>query len=273
MTALVVLVILWAVMGQRVLPACSGILAFSCGPPPPAGAPDWYELWIFIGQSNCAGNGNTATLPPPPPPYPQIPFSYRYNEPPTFESLGWVPLDGREPTFFSFGPEMTFALALEAVGRKPAILKMPVNGASLDTRWKPGADLYPIFLDYAREYLPAFPAAYRVAGAVWVGNEGDGGTLNRALTVANNLHLLAGALRSHFGVPRLPLLVSRLGTPQAPRVNFLAEVQAQQDLYVSQDPDSGIINTNDLVTLDDLHWNDPSTQIIGQRLAAIAPVP
>lgn len=269
-TALVVLAIFCALMGQRVLPACSGILAFSCGPPPPAGAGSFFELWLGMGQSNEIGLANAGAAVPPLP-YPDVPFQWDCSGL-AGASGAWVPMNF-QTNVNRTGTEAAFTAGLVAAGRKPSFAKHATGGHGVVEWWAPGKPDYDNFVtNLLPAWLPDHPGPYRIAGVIWVGNEEDAQDAALVVQIHEKMAELAAGIRSHTGVPNLPIVAARTSSNQT-GLPFRAQAQAQQDAWAANDPNVFLVNTDALTTTDGIHYYTPSIFTLGGDFAAVAPVP
>ena len=169
------------------------------------------ELHILAGQSNAQGfRGDAAHCPG----GAQIPFFY--NAPGFGDSDGqWTilgPQSGGDYPKGYFGPEITFALALQQAGSQPAIFKFTAPSTSLAKDWKgPGEsgllDTMCRELQTAIKLLETRHLKVKLCSFTWIQGESDAETDAMAVLYHERLAVLVRHVREILHEPDLPIIL------------------------------------------------------------------
>lgn len=187
-----------------------------------------YDLYLFAGQSNMDGRGQTANLTEAQqrPSEKTIIF---YRNPP-YASDGWQPL---APGFSippkhksgvpspTFGPEIGFASAMEQAqpDRRFGFIKGSKGGTSLRRDWNPGKKedpdsqgmIYRNFIETVRLATNALSKdghTYKLRGLFW--HQGESDSKSSAETYHRRLAEFAARIREDLNAPRLPIVVGEV---------------------------------------------------------------
>lgn len=169
------------------------------------------DLHILAGQSNAQGfQGDAEQCPG----GGQIPFFY--NSPGFGASGGqWTILGPQSGGHFPkgyFGPEITFALALQQAGAQPAIFKFTAPSTSLAKDWKgPGEggllDTMCRELLIAIKLLETHHLKVNLCSFTWIQGESDAETDEMAIHYHERLTVLLRHVREILYAPDLPIIL------------------------------------------------------------------
>jgi len=170
-----------------------------------------FELHILAGQSNAQGIQGDATQCPE---SPQIPFFY--NALGFGDSGGqWTILGPQSGGHFPkgyFGPEISFALALQQAGARPAVFKFTAPCTSLAKDWK-GPGEGGILDTLCRELLTAIQLLenchrkIKVCSFTWIQGESDAQADVTAINYHGHLVVLLRHVREILQEPDLPIIL------------------------------------------------------------------
>lgn len=183
-----------------------------------------------------------------------------------------------------FGPEITMGRAYadlyaHEAGTRVAIIKYAVGGTHLAGDWVAGGDAttagdgpeYQMFQTTVVDGLAALAAAYpeaaiEVQGMVWMQGESDANHDSWADRYEGNLRDFIDDVRQTFGAD-LPFIVGRLSVNQTV-LDYEEIVQAAQDVVATEDPRTGIVNTDSLSLLgDNIHFDGDGQISLGRLFA------
>lgn len=239
-------------------------------------------IFIFAGQSEAINSGTDTGLLQSNARAAQLNVLF-YNartHTPATGAVHWVPyqpptgpgfLDcGHTNAQGSFGPEITTAkfVSQRFYGGGPVgVFKYAVGATDLWIGWNPNRPgYYPDMLSSLSNALTALPLETGhtgfVAGVFWTQGESDAFGTASAAAYGTNLLNFVGALRSHFGQPRLPFIYGRI-LPQWPSSKG---VRAGQQALTNQLQDVFMANADDLWT-PTLHYDNEGTMTLGNRYA------
>jgi len=227
-----------------------------------------YELHILAGQSNAQGyQGDGAQCPG----GGKIPFFF--NAPGFGDSGGqWAMLGpqpgGQFPQGF-FGPEVTFALALQNAGARPALFKFTAPSTSLAKDWKgPGEggllDAMCRELPASIKLLEARHQEVRIRSFTWIQGESDAETDEMAVRYRERLAVLVRHVREILHQPDLPVI---LGVDeQHPWVKERPIVVEAQKQLVAADKRMAFVSMLGLEKADTSHLTPKGLVEHGERL-------
>lgn len=231
-----------------------------------------FELHILAGQSNAQGfQGDAAQCPVG---GAQIPLFY--NSPGFGDSGGqWTILGPQSGGHFPkgyFGPEITFALALQQAGAQPAIFKFAAPSTSLAKDWKgPGEN--GLLDTMCRELLAAiklFDARHlkvKVCSFTWIQGESDAQTDEMAIRYHDRLTVLLRHVREILHEPDLPIILGI--DEQHPWVKERPLVVEAQKKIVAADKHMAFLSMNGLEKADTSHLTPAGLARHGERLFEI----
>jgi hypothetical protein len=234
---------------------------------------DQIDLFIMAGQSNMQGWRSDAAD------YPSDPKYQDMNIPFYFEALNysssnkkWGTLGPQLGHFKNghFGPEVSFARALQNTELTPAIFKYSSGGTSIKMSWKaPGQN--GLYDDMVRNLNKAIhllrnqghtviPRAF-----IWIQGESDAESVELANEYYWRLKKMLSHLRSKvLKKPTLPVILSV--DEQHPHVKVRTEVVNAQIRLANEDPSISFMSMNGLEKYDVTHLTAKGTIRQGMRL-------
>lgn len=233
------------------------------------------NVWLAAGQSNMVGAGRVEDLPDD--------FDFTIDEVLYSQDVEIVAPEGLGPlqprlTMTQgirrwYGSELTFGSSLaNRPGGNNAILKFARNGSPLGTKWhQEGEDLLGFydFVDDHLEQLGNLGFEPRVVGMLWVQGTGDAFSQTLAGRYADNLTTMVSGIRDRYESPQMQFLFSQAHANMAR--NFVETVRQQQQEYAAGDPNSVLVNIDDLaLSSDSVHYTSATQQALGFRFAAVA---
>ena len=238
------------------------------------------NIWLAAGQSNMVGQGRVEDLPSSVAlEYPEILYTHRSGS--STEPLGPLqPRLRRDGAFRRwYGPEYTFGARLASEETKHAIIKFAENGSSLHSDWEEDSPLrneFFNFADAAIQEIQNMGHIPRIAGVLWGQGAGDSNLQEPAEAYADNLSNLTSGIRGYFNSSELPFFFSKIHKNVAGRP-FASVVSQQQEIYAASDPFASLVQVDDLILTDTVHFSSNSLQTLGFRFADLAisvtPVP
>jgi hypothetical protein len=255
----------------------SSVLAFAGEPfdtaqgePPPA--EEKMKVFLFAGQSNMVGHGNTRELPED--------QSGEIENVFQFSGQKWQPYAPKG----NFGPEHSFVREISAAwpGRKIGFIKVAAGGTSLldwDPDWtQEKADItggkkvsyyekLTTMIKQAREQKD-----FEIVGMIWMQGGRDTMFEKAAKAYEENFKNFIARIRADTGVAALPFIFGRTSYP-GPDGGLgghphLALVQAAQEAVADEDKNTVMIRTKGLPTKgDNIHFNTEGQLELGRRLA------
>ena len=225
-------------------------------------------VFLLAGQSNMAGQGNTAELHPA---YRKVPnnVEFYYN--------GYkTPLN----RFHHFGPEIGFAhvLSRQFPNTKIKLIKFAVGGTSLfawDPTWNASkanltrnASAGPLFKKLIKTAKIQFDEKKsKLAGILWMQGEADAKYPTAAKQYAGNLNRFVNAVRKELKSPNSLFIMGSINPP----VDLFPStkiVQQAQRSAASRIRNLRLIKTSDLDKRNDhLHYNTQGQLELGKRFA------
>ncbi len=212
------------------------------------------EVYICAGQSNMQGARSQKALLPP---ELQAVQENIY----VFDGADWRRM---EPAEQGFGPEISFAVQMQAAGGKPiGIIKYSKGGTSLARDWNPQdpKSLYAELrrrVEAARRSMPI-----QLKGMIWMQGERDSREESMASAYRENLERLIQAARRDFDSPVMGFVAGRVN----PLYPFVDRVRRAQESCRAEK--YAFIDCDDLAKYDDnLHYDTASIVEMGRRFAA-----
>lgn len=234
------------------------------------------KLFLLGGQSNMDGCGRWNELPEN---LKQTPVNVRIWDNRTKE---WKKI-GEDSTAIArklqFGPELLFSHRVAAAfpGHEIRLVKYSAGGTSLALGWLPEKrKMYAGFIANYQNALADLEKsghAVETSGMLWMQGEGDSDTIERAEAYEKNLPILLADVREKTGRPHLPVVMGRISSSLLKKTPWVFDhcpiVQKAQEAVAAKDPDTYIVQTDDLTTLQDNTHFDTAGQItLGERMAA-----
>lgn len=171
----------------------------------------------------------------------------------------------------NMGPEQTLARWLVQYGvfPSPIVVSWGISGSSLRRHWlapypTSGQPNYTTLVQYLNARQVEFNR--RLEYIVWIQGETDAGNIDDANSYQANLTTLFTNLRADLSCPNLLVLVVQLNaaTTFGPYQQKIRDAQAA---YVASDPNSVLINVDDVPLLVDPHYGMSGQASIGTRCA------
>jgi|GEM_PF-1295791 len=236
------------------------------------------DVFLLLGQSNMKGRG---TVPADQVDDPRIVMMHLQDDRWYYARHPLHGMDGRNPLGGSenagVGPGLDFArrIAAEYPRRRIALVPGAVGGSGIE-RWVKGAPLYEAAIKRARLALAQGPAGHvRLRGILWIQGEREAREKDRALAYPQKLDGMIRAMREDLGQPELPFIASTAGPVQdteamKTQYPYRSEVNAALLDLPKRVPFSMCVDSRDLTGHigDKLHYDTPSQEEIGRRMAA-----
>ena len=228
-----------------------------CAEPVKLPAPEQFELYLLIGQSNMAGRG--VVDPTKNMPHPRVLKLDKNNE--------WAP--ATDPLHFDkpavagvgpgsgFGPAMAEAHAQATIGLIPCA----VGGTPL-ARWQKGGDLW----KQALERTALARKHGTLKGVIWHQGESDAKDKS-AETYGPRLQQMIADLRAELQLPNLPVVVGQLGVRAKSDEAYQRVNQALVDLPKSVPHCACVDSTGLKFKSDNIHFDADSSREFGVRYA------
>jgi hypothetical protein len=255
---------------------CLGALfaasAFAGEPEPKPEPEDKMKVFLFAGQSNMVGHGNTKDLPEELAGEAENVFQLRRKT--------WQPYTPKG----SFGPELAFMREMSKAwpGQKLGFIKVATGGTSLldwDPDWTQekaditGGKKTAYYTKLTEQIKQAREQQdFEIVGMLWMQGGRDTKFEEAAKLYEENFRNFVARIRADTGVPDLPFLFGRTSYP-GPRGGLgghphLALVQAAQEAVADEDKNIVMVATKGLPTRgDNIHYDTKGQLELGQRLA------
>lgn len=232
-------------------------------------------IFLLAGQSNMDGCGRWNEMPAD---FRQTPDNVRIWD---NRQQEWKKI-GEDTTAIArdmqFGPEVAFAhrVAKAYPDHEIRLVKTSAGGTSLANGWLPEKKkMYPRLLaNYRNAVADLERSGHKVetAGMLWMQGESDSETLEMSSAYQANLEKMLRDVRETTGRPKLPVVIGRIssGLLKSTRWNFehAPVVQKAQDAVAAADPDTSIVNTDNLTTLkDNTHFDTKGQLALGDEMA------
>lgn len=212
------------------------------------------DVYICAGQSNMQGARSLKSLLPP-----ELQTIQKNIY--VFDGADWRRM---EPAERGFGPEISFAVQMQAASGKPVgIIKYSKGGTSLAHDWNPQdpKSLYAELrhrVEAAQQSMPI-----QLKGMIWMQGERDSRDEAMASAYRENLESFIQTVRRDFKAPQMGFVAGRVN-PLYPFVDQvrLAQESCRAEKYAT-------IDCDDLTKYEDhLHYDTPSIVEMGRRFAA-----
>jgi len=239
---------------------------------------DVVDVFLLLGQSNMKGRGEVPTEQVDDP---RIVMMHLQDNQwycarhPLHIRAEQDPLDRHDDA--GVGPGLDFARQIAARFPHSRIALVPgaVGGSGIE-RWVKGAPLYEAAIKRAKLALAQGPAGHtRLRGILWMQGEREAREKERADVYQEKLDGMIRAMRADLGQPDLLFIASTVGPVldtdvMKARYPYRAEVNGILLDLPKRVPFSMCIDARDLTGHigDALHYNTPSQQEIGRRLAS-----
>ena len=216
------------------------VLEMECGSSTPTNSMP-IQVFIFAGQSNMSGGGNSSEIDPDlkiVPPNAQVKIHFYGNEY-TDLSAG------------NFGPELEFIHEISKANpsQKYLFIKYAWGGTGMN-QWLPGSFHYQTLKDKVYQALGSLNSDYELAAFLWMQGETDAFSPDESALYAPRLNTMISSLRNELGTPDMPVLIGQTDPPNACCV---AAVQQAQMNFVENDAQARFTLTGGVAR----HWNDP----------------
>lgn len=228
------------------------------------------QLHIAMGQSNCVGPGNASQAPSGLQTYDQsIPFFQQTAPAGTLAAWNtnyFGMLGPYAPSSPNIGLEATFARALQGAGVGVIMAKFGQSETNLANDWNGTLTALAVaWLENMIEFTGT-----TVGSLSWTQGESDAVDDGFSAAYHVNLFALMAMLRAIIG-PAAPIAITRLnsGITILPSGNITL-IRAAQEAYVASDPNSVIVNTDDLQSVwgGSVDYSTGDILTIGSRVAA-----
>lgn len=209
---------------------------------------DSRPAFLLVGQSNMTGMA--AVEPADIVPDKRI-LVQKYNP------LGSPWYTAKDPLKYGVSIGFNFAKAYADAhpGKLVGLYPMAVNGSSITT-WAVGADNFVKAVDAASQIAPVY-----VAGILWHQGEKDSTIVGAAPEFGYRDKLVAvlQAFRERLG--DVPIVLGEVAQRSVYTTNINAQIHAASALL----PNSVVVSTGDLTTIEGIHFDAASTRLLGRR--------
>ncbi|MCP5524706.1 MAG: hypothetical protein H7A46_24530 [Verrucomicrobiales bacterium] len=223
------------------------------------------DIVILCGQSNASGRvsqGYEAL-----PGDAAIPFHYDTDGPVWFRasSAGWTTLHPIPETGV-YGPEIAMGRHLAGAGWAPCVIKVSRGSTSLAENWHNndgGGEMWDLWQSEVRDALGSLEAdGATIRAIVWMQGENDATRLEWSDSYAANLKKLRGDMLQYL---------ASLGWNSSSTLFVCGRVLDNQphsaEVRLAQTQQEVAVDTDDLNTLDGVHYDADSVAVLGTRFA------
>lgn len=217
------------------------------------------HIYLLAGQSNMMGKTTTSELPE------------HYKKTPKNVTFYY---QGRQRQLADdnyFGPEVGFAHQIsKALPHDQHIIIKYVASGSYISEWAPEQSLYRGML---RQFTllplpkPKEKATTEINSIIWMQGESDCRRQELAQVYGNRLSRFVNTLRNDIKSPNSLFIIGAVN-PQNPGFPAVDEVRAQQLNVHKSVPNTQHVETQDLATFDNTHFNTEGLLELGKRFAA-----
>lgn len=217
------------------------------------------DVYVLAGQSNMSGWGDSSTLTGELA-VPQNDVLYHVQG----GGFGFL-----RPTETDYGPELSFGRTVgDAYPDMIGIVKSALGSTSLAVNWNPEQEvgLYRTTLTRvatAREYWAHEGYTMRIAGIVWMQGEQDAKFEDMARDYASNLVSFIEHIRADLDVPDAPFIFGQIRGKDYPYREVVRDAQFFVD---SLGIGAYLVETDDLSTYEELHFDSAGQITLGRRL-------
>lgn len=176
------------------------------------------------------------------------------------------------PTDDDFGPELSFGRTMaDGATTAIAIVKEALGSTSLAEDWNPDQDagMYQRLLarvEKARTYWSAEGYDVRVAGIVWMQGEEDAKEIAMASLYEQNLVEFIDRVRQDLGALDTPFVYGEIRGKDFPYRDVVRSAQRAVDVLGIG---AYLVDTDDLSTYEELHFDTLSQLTLGRRFATV----
>lgn len=213
------------------------------------------HIYLLAGQSNMMGKSETTA---------QLPAKYRD----TPKNVTFF-YQGRQQPLANhsyFGPEVAFAhhVSTTLPDDHHVIIKVVASGSYL-SEWLPGQPLYDVLL---RQFtLLPLPAGNNSLDAIiWMQGESDSRDHELALAYGEKLEAFISNLRRDLQAPNSLFVIGAI-SPDNPGFPAVEQVRTQQRSVHNTVTATRFVETRDLATFDNTHFNTSGLLGLGKRFA------
>ncbi|MGV6809898.1 MAG: sialate O-acetylesterase [bacterium] len=213
------------------------------------------HIYVLAGQSNMMGKTHTQELPA------------RYRQQPPNVRFYYQGRQRQLADDVYFGPEISFAHQVASVfpDDQHIIIKYVASGSYI-REWSPKQPLYQGLLRQIQ--LVNLPEALSTIDAiVWMQGESDCRSTQLAQQYGRRLHQFITQLRRDLASPNSLFIMGGV-SPQNQGFPAVEQVRVQQQAIHQTVTNTRYIETNDLPTFDNTHFNTDGLLALGERFAA-----
>ncbi len=187
------------------------------------------KVFVCAGQSNMVGKRAKME---------ELPEDLKAEQKSLFfDDKKWVPLMPGKTEQEGFGPEISFAQAMEKKLKEPiGIIKHSVGGTNLAVRWSPDKpkSLYHALLNKVKKAQKA--RKIEIVGFVWVQGGSDAKSKKLADAYGKNLAYLIQRVRKDYKSPKMAVVCERIrniNTEKKPYMSVVrkAHEECKEDNY------------------------------------------
>lgn len=244
------------------------LFVLSCSTAPMMAENKAVKIILLAGQSNMSGVGPAADLKPP--------FSEPFDQVKIWgaKARSWNALwPGVAAGTKHIGPEISFGHAVAKLmpDADVRLVKWAPSGTSLYEDWSPetGGPQWKRFIETADAALADLDkkgVKYEVAGMLWLQGESDA-QKGRGDQYEENLRNFIAAVREHFELPSLPIVIARVRDFYGRENGHARLVREAQVKVATTTPGVGWFDTDDCALVNPGHYNTEGQMVIGRRFA------
>lgn len=217
------------------------------------------HIYLLIGQSNMMGKSKSYRLPP------------AYKKTPSNVSFYYQAQNRKLAQYAYFGPEVSFAhhIARAFPKDKHIIVKYVASGSYI-RQWMPNQPLYKAMLRQLRYSLLPKRSKEKILpivnSIVWMQGESDCRNKQSAKLYGRRLTQFIHSLRRDLNAPNSLFMIGAV-SPKNKGFPEVEQVRAQQKQVHRVVSNTHYVETNDLKTFDNTHFNASSQMELGKRFA------
>ena len=152
---------------------------------------------------------------------------------------------------YGFAKEMAKAMPTKKIG-----LIVNAKGGTAIAEWKPGETLYNEAVKQAKQAM----TYGTLKGIIWHQGEADSGKYNSYMPKITEL---IAALRKDLNAPDIPFVAGQLSPAKPKRKDFNNMILGLPE----QVANTGVVTTENTVTIDSTHFDSDSQRLLGERYA------
>ncbi|MCK5813936.1 MAG: sialate O-acetylesterase [Cocleimonas sp.] len=217
------------------------------------------HIYLLIGQSNMMGKSKSYRLPP------------AYHKTPANVSFYYQAQKRKLAQYAYFGPEVSFAhhVARAFPNDKHIIVKYVASGSYI-RQWMPNQPLYKAMIRQIRYSLLPKRSKKKtlpvINSIVWMQGESDSRNKASAKRYGGRLTQFIHSLRRDLNAPNSLFIIGAV-SPKNKGFPEVKQVRAQQKQVHRVVSNTHYVETNDLKTFDNTHFNASSQMELGKRFA------